>query len=148
MTKFGEVTAYNERTGMATIRYTRPEACEKCGGCGSASHYGEITLAADCHPGNWVRVELPEGRFLTATALAYALPLCGLLAGLFLGNAMGGGGDLPTLLGGVLGLLVALGFVVLADRRIRARADWTPQVAEVYPEKPTQKLIGCEGDGL
>ena len=36
MTKFGEVLQYDGRSGVAVIRYIRPEACAKCGACGGS----------------------------------------------------------------------------------------------------------------
>ncbi len=145
MTKFGHVIAYNEHTGMATIQYTRPDACEKCGACGAQSHSGTLVLPAECKPGDWVRVDLPEGRFLQATALAYVLPLAGLLGGLGLGYLLGGGGDGWTLLGGAAGLGLCVLVLWLNERRIRGKAEWTPHVAQVYGDKPSLEEIGCDG---
>ncbi len=146
MTKFGQVTAYDTVRRTATIEYARPEACEKCGGCGSASHKGAIALQADCQVGDWVRVELPEGRFLKATAWAYLLPLAGLLLGLFTGQRLGGGEGF-ALLGAALGLALSFGLLWLYDRSIRGRKEWLPRVTEVYPEKPSLETIGCSGQG-
>ena len=80
MTKFGRVTAFDASSGMATIVYERPQACEKCGACSGRGYTGTLVIQAHCAVGDWVRVELPDGRFLGASALAYVLPLCGLLA--------------------------------------------------------------------
>ncbi len=145
MTKFGQVISYDEQTGMATIEYARPDACGHCGGCAAASHRGTITLPADCAPGQWVRVELPESRFLQAIALAYLLPLVLFLAGLGLGFLLGGGGDGWTLLGGAAGLGLSLLTLRLSNRRIAGRQDWTPHVAAVYEQKPSMEEIGCDG---
>ena len=88
MIKFGQVQAYDKTTGEATIVYMRPDACAKCGACGGGGKSRSIRLKADCAVGDWVKVELPDGRFLGATALAYALPLACFLLGLFLGLKM------------------------------------------------------------
>lgn len=145
MTKFGRVTAFDASSGMATIVYERPQACEKCGACSGRGYTGTLVIQAHCAVGDWVRVELPDGRFLGASALAYVLPLCGLLAGLGLGWALSGGGDLGALAGAAAGLgLGALGLRA-ADRRIRQNPAWQPRVAAVYPTKPDQDLIGCGG---
>lgn len=147
MTKFGLVTARDPQTGLSTIEYSRPTACEKCGGCGPASHQGSITLQADCRVGDWVRVDLPEKRFLQATAFTYLVPLFGLLLGLFAGYALGSGSDLYTLLGGAAGLCVAFPVMKLLDRRAAENAEWSPRVVEVFGEKPTSEDIGCPGGG-
>ena len=48
MTKFGEVLQYDGRSGVAVMRYIRPDACAKCGACGHMDQQGSIRLKADC----------------------------------------------------------------------------------------------------
>ena len=146
MTKFGRVMMVHPETGMATIVFARPEACEKCGGCGTASHQGTICLKADCAQGNWVRIELPKARFLQVAAMAYLLPLTGLLLGLALGY-VGGKTDGWTLAGGALGLGLTILTIRLNERRIAGRPEWRPHVIEVYAQKPSLEEIGC-GDAI
>lgn len=112
MTKFGEVIGYDPQSGVAVIRYTRPEACAKCGACGGKAQETVIRLKTTeaCRVGNWVKVELPDGRFLHAAALAYAVPLGLFLAGLLLGYRWLGG-EGAAILTGLLGL--ALGMLFL-----------------------------------
>lgn len=143
MTKFGQVTAYDAKSGMATITYIRPDACAKCGACGTQSHNGAITLKAECAVGNWVRVELPDGRFLTATALAYVLPLIGFLIGLGLGWVLSGGQEGWALGGSLAGLALCLGILRLNEKRIYGRPAWSPRVVAIYAEKPEMDEIGC-----
>ena len=145
MTKFGQVIAYHQETGMATIAYARPEACAKCGGCGTAGHQGTICLQADCAEGTWVRIELPKARFLQAATITYALPLTGLLLGLALGYLGGGKTDVWTLAGGALGLGLSFVVIWLNERRIAGRPEWRPHVVDVYAKKPTLEEIGCGG---
>ncbi|MBQ2667260.1 MAG: SoxR reducing system RseC family protein [Clostridia bacterium] len=146
MIKFGQVTAYNEKTRVATITYIRPEACAKCGACGGLSQTGSIDLKAECKVGNWVKVVLPDGRFMTATALAYIVPLIGFLIGLFAGNALSGGSELWALGGSIIGLGVCLIGLKLNEKRIAGKPEWTPHVAEVYTERPDSlDAIGCSG---
>ena len=143
MIKFGQVITRNEKKGLVTIRFDKPEACSKCGACGSGSQKGEITLVSDCQIGEWVRVELPEGRFVTATALVYVLPLAGLLLGLLLGWLLGAGNDLWTIAGATVGLLLSLGMLYLIDRRISHKPAWAPKITAVYEDKPTLQDLGC-----
>lgn len=145
MTKFGQVQAYDEKTGEATIVYIRPDACAKCGACGSQSQTGSIRLKADCAAGDWVRVELPDGRFMKATLLAYVLPLLGFLFGLFLGYFLSGGRELWALLGSLLGLGLCAAVLRLTEKRISGRSEWTPYVSAVYHQKPEMEDIGCGG---
>lgn len=145
MTKFGRVSAYNQKTGMVTVVYARPDACEKCGACGGKSQSGRIELKADCKIGEWVRVELPDGRFLRATALAYAMPLGGLLLGLLLGYALSGGAEGWALAGSLIGLSCCVLALWLNEKRIANKPEWTPKIVAVYPEKPKLSDIGCGG---
>lgn len=145
MTKFGQVYEYNEAAHTADIHFSRPEACSKCGACGSLSQTGTITLKADCRVGDWVRVELPEGRFLEATAIAYVIPLVGLFLGIGLGWLLGNGNDGLTLVGALIGLLLSIGVLWLVDKRVSGRPEWTPRVTAVYADKPTTEEIGCGG---
>ncbi|MDD3411825.1 MAG: SoxR reducing system RseC family protein [Eubacteriales bacterium] len=144
MTKFGQVTAYDEKTGFATVTFQRPEACMKCGACGTKAQTGTAVLKADCKIGDWLRVEMPEGRFLQATALAYVLPLAGLLAGIGLGYWLSGGNDLITVLCAIAGTALPYAALRWNEKRIAGRPEWTPTVTAVYGEKPTEEAIGCQ----
>jgi sigma-E factor negative regulatory protein RseC len=143
MIKFGQVVERNDGKGLVTVRFERPEACTKCGACGSGSQKGEVTVLADCKVGEWVRVELPEGRFLQATALVYVIPLAGLLLGLFLGLKLGAGSDLWAVLGAALGIVVALLALYGIDKNISKKPEWRPKITAVYPEKPSLEDLGC-----
>ena len=143
MIKYGQVIERNDAKGLVTVRFERPEACTKCGACGSGSQKGEVTVRADCQAGEWVRVELPEGRFLQATALVYVIPLAGLLLGLFLGLKLGAGSDLWTVVGAALGIVFALFTLYAIDRHISKKPEWTPKITAVYPEKPSLEDLGC-----
>ena len=71
------------------------------------------------------------------------IPLGGLFLGIALGWLLGRGNDLIVLAGAVAGIAVSVGVLYLVDRRLSGRPDWTPHVAEVYDELPTQDEIGC-----
>lgn len=145
MIKFGQVTAYDENTRIATIAYVRPDACAKCGGCGSMNQTGTIELRADCAVGNWVKVVLPDGRFMSATAIAYVIPLICFLVGLFAGFRISDGSELWALGGSIIGLAVSLLVLRINEKRIAGKPEWTPHVAEVYQCKPDIDDIGCGG---
>ena len=146
MTKFGQVVHYNDISHMVTVRFDRPDACKKCGACGSKSQTGTIILKADCRVGEWVRVEFPEGRFLQATAIAYVVPLVGLLSGIAAGWLLGGGQDGLTVLGAFIGLLLSVGAISLVNRRISGRPEWTPRITAVYADHPSVEEIGCHAE--
>ena len=146
MIKFGQVTAYNEKTGVATIAYARPEACAKCGGCGSMSQMGTIELKAQCEVGNWVKVVLPDGRFMSATLVAYIIPLVCFLIGLFAGYQLSGQNELWAVGGSLIGLCVSLLVLRLNEKRIAGKPEWTPHVEDVYTDKPDMDAFGCPGN--
>ena len=145
MIKFGQAVEVHPDKGTATIRFSRPEACSKCGACGALSQTGTITLQANCNVGDWVRVEMPEGRFLEATAITYVIPLVGLIAGIAAGWLLSGGSDGLTLVGALVGLALSAGVLFLVDKRISGRPEWTPRVTAVYDSLPTEEEIGCHG---
>lgn len=140
MIKFGQVTAYDAKKRMATITYIRPDACEKCRGCGTMSQQGTITLRGDCKEGDWVRVELPDNRFLSAAVMAYVIPLLFFIAGLLLGNTVS---EPMALVGSLLGLGLGLLAMRLCDRVISGKPEWTPHIAEIYDHKPDTGVLGC-----
>ena len=150
MTKFGEVIGYDPQSGVAVIRYTRPEACAKCGACGDKAQETVIRLKTTeaCRVGNWVKVELPDGRFLHAAALAYAVPLGLFLAGLLLGYRWLGG-EGAAILTGLLGLALGMLFLRLKDRALAGRPEWTPHITAVYEDRSAVDVLGCPGrEGL
>ena len=107
------------------------------------SQQGTITLKCDCKEGDWVRVELPDNRFLSATAMAYAIPLLLFLGGLLLGNALSGGNELWAMGGSLMGLAVGLVGMKLCDKLISGKPEWTPHIAQVYAQKPDIGVLGC-----
>lgn len=141
MTEFGIVT--QSGNGRSTLAFARPEACEKCGACGGVKHKHTLEIAGEYPVGHWLRVEMPEGRFLQASALAYALPLAALMIGLLAGYFALGRSEAGGIAGALLGLALALGALWLQGRRIARDGDWQPAVTGEYADKPTQADIGC-----
>ena len=88
MERTGEVIKVE--SGVLTVRFGRPEACERCGACGGEKHQTVIQISGDAKVGDLATVRVPEGHVAKASVLAYLLPLLGLLAGLFAGWALGG----------------------------------------------------------
>lgn len=145
MMKFGQVLSFNEKTGMATIEYVRPDACAKCGACQSMNKTGSIELKCDCVPGDWVRIVMPERNFMGAMAIAYGLPLVLFLAGLALGYVLSGKSEGWALAGSLIGIGVSLILLKINEKRIAGKPDWTPRVDAVYKDKPQMDDLGCGG---
>lgn len=130
MDQTGEVIEVND--GILTVRFLRPEACERCQACSGRTHQALITIPGRAEVGDRVVVRLPEGQVAKASLLAYALPLAGLLLGLFAGWALGG--DVPAFIGAALGLIVSFLALHISDRRMQREDKWRPQLVAV--EKP------------
>ena len=143
MIKFGQITDKNEISGMITVQFSRPEACGNCHACGYGSKNSEITLPSDHNIGEWVRIELPENRFVQATTLVYIIPLAGLLLGMLLGWLLSAGSDLITVLGAMVGLLVSFVTLYLVDKHIAKKPEWSPIITAVYPDKPADTDLQC-----
>ncbi len=131
MVKTGKVVAYDK--GKIKVCFERPEACAKCGQCGSIKET-LITLAGTASPGDMVDVFLPEGQLLKYTAVAYIIPLAGLLIGLVLGKAVFGSETAEIILALLFGIVSAV-IVVLYDRRVQKRGNGVPYVVKVHPAR-------------
>ncbi|MCL2812747.1 MAG: SoxR reducing system RseC family protein [Clostridia bacterium] len=137
MLRTGTVVACEN--GQLTVLFERPDACQKCGACGGGRHGHRIILAdslGGASVGDKVSVDMPEARLVSASALAYLIPLAGLLMGLIWGAgqaervAPGMSSDLFTALCALAGLAISLPVLMLADRSIRGKVRWMPQIVE------------------
>ena len=126
MVKTGKVVA-NEN-GYVKVCFERPEACARCGQCGDFRET-LVRLEGNASPGDTVEVYFPEGQLLKYTAVAYLIPLAGILAGLLIGSLVFGSeaGEivLALALGGAAACLVAL-----YDRRVRKKGGGTPRIVK------------------
>ena len=143
MVKYGQITDKNNQTGRITVRFSRPEACGSCKACGTGSGNSEVSFPSEHNIGEWVRVELPENRFVQATTLVYIIPLVGLFLGLLLGWLIAGSSDLVMVVSAVAGLLVAFVILYLIDKFVSKKPEWTPVITAVYPEKPSESGMDC-----
>ena len=138
-----------ERTGeviqvsgnQLTVQFCRPADCEKCGACHGGKQQTQIVVEGSAQVGDLATVNMPTSHVLQASALAYLLPLAGLMAGMFLGAflpiGVGLDQNILALTGGVIGLGIALAAIKLCDKRIKGRKDWKPQLVRV--EKKEQQ---------
>ena len=113
--------------GFADVAIGRRSSCGSCearSGCGTsllASVFPRRQLrlrlanAIGALPGDLVVVGLDEGHLQRGSLLLYAVPLAGLLLGATGGEVLltrlGGTQELGGILGGLLGLIIALGYV-------------------------------------
>lgn len=131
--------------GRLKVCFDRPETCEKCGACMGKAHKELVTVTGEAFPGDTVEVELPDSRVLKASFLMYAVPLCGFLLGLILGQVLIGT-DLAAALLGLAGLLLTYGALHLFDKKIGKKGDWQPRVVAVHPSDAQHET--CKGEKL
>ena len=88
--------------GMAVVRFQRTDACGHCNACfhfGSTEADIEIENTCDATVGDTVAIELHSGSMFKASAIAYGIPLVGLIIGAALGSRIG---DIYAAVGGIL----------------------------------------------
>lgn len=131
MEQTGEVIEV--RDGLLTVQFCRPEACENCRACTLGKHRAMIKIPGEAQVGDIVTVSMPEGQVAKASLLAYLMPLCGLLLGMFTGWALGG--DIPAIIGAAAGLGISMLILKLLDGRLRKDLRWTPRLVAVVKKQ-------------
>lgn len=116
-----------------SVCFERPSSCEGCKGCakGLMSKSELLTVFGEAEIGDIVDVQMPEGRVFQASLLAYALPLCVMIAGLALGTALGMS-DTVSFLMALIGL--ALGYVLtrVFEKYLSGKKNWRPSIVAVH----------------
>ncbi|MDD6045014.1 MAG: SoxR reducing system RseC family protein [Clostridia bacterium] len=87
---------------LAVVRFQRSDACGHCNACfhfGSTEADIEIENTCDAVVGDIVTIELHSGSMFKASAIAYGIPLIGLIVGAALGSRIG---DIYAAVGGML----------------------------------------------
>ena len=119
---------------LAEVETQRRNACGSCDaktGCGSsllASVYGrrrsfiKVLNPIQARPGDQVVIGLDEGPFLRAAFALYAVPLLAMIGGALFGEwlalrSAAEDTELASLLGGLLGLTLGLGWLRIFARR-------------------------------
>ncbi len=131
MVRTGKVVSCEK--GLVSVCFERPEACARCNQCGDFRET-LVSLPGEAAPGDIVEVFFPEGKLLKYTAVAYVIPLAGLLAGLLLGRLLFGSEAGEIALALVFAAAAAL-IVVRFDRRARKKGSGMPAVIRVLPAK-------------
>ena len=125
----GEIT--DSRNGMMEITFCRPEACAACHACEGGKKEHRIRVKGEGRIGDIAIVDMPDRMVAKASAIAYGLPLMGLLTGMLAGYAVSGGKDVPSLTGAALGLAVSLLVLKLTEKRRAGREEWTPRGVDI-----------------
>lgn len=128
MTQKGTVVL--KENGILTIQFKRGSACENCKGCSGQNTCLNIKMKGEADVGDDVVVSMPDGQVAKASLIAYGIPLVGLMLGLIIASAAGGG-DLVTIGSGLVGLLAASAITYAADKKIKKNKQWSPELIEV-----------------
>ena len=131
--------------GMLTVVFDRPEACGECHACARGSEScakHTLQIEGDARPGDWVEVEIDESHMLMASAVAYLIPLAGLIIGLAAGWAATRGNEPVMALCALLG--VAAGYFIMRSLNPRFGAGrWQPRIVSVESAEAHElKTIG------
>ncbi len=119
--------------GTAQVLHVRQSACSgdchKCAGCGAAEEKLLLMVKnpLGAKPGDTVNIESDTGPVLKGAMILYVLPLVQFFLGYGLGAAVG----LPAALFGCLGFLLAIGIVVVYDRRIAKKKENVYTIKEI-----------------
>lgn len=134
MERMGEVTAI--RGDLLEITFCRPSDCEKCNACHGGQQVTTLLLPGRASLGDAAVVDMPTGTLVQASALAYGLPLAGLLLGAAAGAVLfPSSGDGAAVAGGMVGLAAAALVVWCTERRRKNDPRWKPQLVEIIPKK-------------
>ena len=132
MERLGEVTKVDGK--WLEITFCRPSDCDKCHACMGGSKTTTLRLEGKANVGDSVLVELPASTVTKASAIAYGLPLAGLLIGMMLGNEFLPLEDsLGALVGAVAGLTLPLIYLFVSEKKRRSDSQWTPQITRIIP---------------
>lgn len=125
----GEITASGN--GMMEITFCRPEACASCKACEGGKKEHKIRVKGEGRVGDIAIVDMPDTMIVKASAIAYGLPLIGLLAGMALGYALSGGKDISSLAGAAAGLAASLVVLKTTEKCRAGKEKWNPRVVEI-----------------
>lgn len=136
----GEIT--DRKKDMMEITFCRPEACAACNACEGGKREHKIWIRGEGRIGDIAVVDMPDKMVIKASAIAYGLPLVGLLGGMILGNALAGGQDAWILGGGAIGLAVSLLVLKMTEKKRADREEWSPRLVQVLEKGETAEQLG------
>lgn len=136
MVRTGEVV--EQKGGISVIVFERPQACTNCNGCMGGDKCTRIELPLEADVGDTVSVEMPDQNILSASAMAYLIPVALLLIGLIganllhtpLGISMDS--DMFSAIWGISLAGIGILIVTRIDRRLSTQSDWQPKVLSVH----------------
>lgn len=129
MIRPGEVTAV--KNGLLQITFCRPDACASCGACEGGKKETVLWLKGMAEIGDIAIIDLPEKTVLTASAIAYGIPLLGLLCGMIIGNVLFQGKDAALIGGAAAGILAGFVILKITEKQRSSNPEWSPKIIEI-----------------
>ncbi len=124
---------------MAVVRFQRSDACGHCNAC---FHFGsneaDVEIENDCGAelGDIVAIELHSGSMFKASAIAYGIPLIGLVLGVYAGSRIS---NMFAVIGGVL-LCCGTYFVLKGlDPKFAKMREFKPRMIEIVGHEETER---------
>lgn len=94
----------------------------------------QITVKGEAQVGDFAVVDMPASSVVKASALAYVLPLAGLLLGVAVGSLLFPVQEsLAGVIGGAIGLAVTLSVVAATEKKRRSDPAWSPKLLRIIP---------------
>ena len=129
---------------ILTVVFDRPEACGECHACNRGSEScakHTIEMKGNGSVGDIVEVEIDDDHVVLASAIAYLIPLAGLIigmvAGFFVSKSLSHvNEELVSAVGGIVGVAIGYMSMHLLNPRL-SKGRWQPHIVRI--EKPIEK---------
>ena len=146
MQEIGVVESLNEKRGTAKVVFERKSACDKCGMCLTAKGermkvYVEVKNTLGAKVGDKVGVTMSDRFVLRAAFIVYLIPVLLIGAGLAIFRNFS---DMILLAVIAAGLVLGVAVGIFADRMIRKKSAFAPQMSGIYPpdeEKDSSEVV-------
>lgn len=130
MERLGQVTKVDGE--WLEVTFCRPSDCEKCHACMGGPNETTLRLKGEGQMGDMALVAMPDSMVAKASALAYALPIAGLLIGMVLGDKLyPAENSIGAVIGAVAGILIPAAWLYVTDKKRQQDPKWTPQLLRV-----------------
>ena len=130
MERLGEVTAVDGK--WLEITFCRPSDCDKCHACMGGDQKMTLRLQGEAKVGDKALVTMPDSTITQGAALAYGLPLAGMLIGMLAGDAwIALEGSLGAIIGAAVGLALPVIYLLATEKKRRNNPKWTPQLKRI-----------------
>ena len=115
-----------DRKGACGGCHASPGGCRSC--LSGAKMESRVANPLGAQPGDLVKVHLSSGNLYAGAAILYLIPILGLLAGAFMGAAVGPFGAIG---GAAAGLVIGFTAVIVLDRTAVIRRRITPTITDI-----------------